>query len=169
MAACSALGCSRAAVARGWCGKHYQAWKVHGDPLGSRPKRPDFAGCRRKDSYVIHQIDKVPKLAHVLVAERALGRSLPAGAVVHHVDEDPSNNAPSNLVICPDQSYHMLLHCRMRALAGCGHADWRKCGICKTYDAPENLAFRAAGKVYHRACDAERARQYRANLKQPKE
>jgi hypothetical protein len=30
---CSVEGCERAPVARGWCGKHYQRWRNHGDPL----------------------------------------------------------------------------------------------------------------------------------------
>ncbi len=53
-------------------------------------------------------------LEHHVVAERALGHALPAGAVVHHVDEDTTNNAPNNLVICQDDNYHKLLHARKR-------------------------------------------------------
>jgi HNH endonuclease len=52
---------------------------------------------------------------HVLVAEKALGKPLPKGAIVHHVDGNTLNNAPSNLVICQDQAYHCLLHKRQRA------------------------------------------------------
>jgi len=51
---------------------------------------------------------------HRLVAEAALGKPLPKGAVIHHVDGDGRNNAPSNLVICQDHRYHMLLHQRLR-------------------------------------------------------
>jgi CRISPR/Cas system-associated exonuclease Cas4 (RecB family) len=47
---------------------------------------------------------------HVAVAEAALGKKLPKGAVVHHVDLNPLNNDASNLVVCPSQSYHLLLH-----------------------------------------------------------
>jgi hypothetical protein len=53
---------------------------------------------------------------HILVAESVLGHSLPAGAVVHHVDGNKHNNAPGNLVICEDDAYHRLLHTRMRRL-----------------------------------------------------
>ena len=53
---------------------------------------------------------------HVLIAERVLGRPLPPKAVVHHHDENKSNNANSNLVICDSQSYHRILHERMRLL-----------------------------------------------------
>lgn len=53
---------------------------------------------------------------HVLVAEAALGKHLPAGAEVHHVDGDGRNNANRNLVICQDKAYHKLLHWRERVI-----------------------------------------------------
>lgn len=30
---CSVEGCDRLAIARGWCGKHYQRWSHNGDPV----------------------------------------------------------------------------------------------------------------------------------------
>ena len=74
-----------------------------------------------------------------LVAEESLGKSLPVGAVVHHVNGNKVDNRPSNLVICQDTAYHFLLHVRMRALRVCGHANWRKCGYCGEYDDPLKL------------------------------
>ena len=92
---------------------------------------------------------------HSLIAERALGKPLPRGAVVHHVDENPRNNAPSNLIICPDQAYHMLMHRRGRALRECGNANWLRCQFCKTYDAPEAITWNAAsGSGHHKTCRA---------------
>lgn len=79
------------------------------------------------------------QVEHVRVAEAVLGRVLPTGACVHHVDHDRTNNARSNLVICPSQAYHSLLHRRERALDACGHADWLKCAYCGKYDDPANL------------------------------
>lgn len=76
---------------------------------------------------------------HILVAERALGRSLPLGAQVHHVNDNRGDNRGSNLVLCPSQGYHSLLHQRARALAACGHAGWLKCSYCKQYDEPSRL------------------------------
>jgi endogenous inhibitor of DNA gyrase (YacG/DUF329 family) len=54
---------------------------------------------------------------HVLVAEKALGKPLPKGAVVHHHNKITSDNRNNNLVICQDQSYHNILHSRMRKIA----------------------------------------------------
>lgn len=76
---------------------------------------------------------------HVLVAERILGKRLPAGAEIHHIDGNKRNNTPSNLVICPSREYHLLLHMRERALNACGNASWRHCYYCKEYDALSNL------------------------------
>lgn len=43
---CRIDGCGRRAVARGWCGKHYQAWRAKGDPLApDRRKDVKYAGC----------------------------------------------------------------------------------------------------------------------------
>ena len=93
------------------------------------------------------------KLAHVDVAEKALGKPLPNGAEVHHIDENPSNNAPSNLVICPDVAYHKLLHQRQRAFDACGHYGWRKCQFCRQYDDSAHL-WTSRKKAYHRGCAA---------------
>ena len=89
---------------------------------------------------------------HRLVAEKALGRFLPPGVEVHHVDERGNNNANSNLVICQDSEYHKLLHTRMRALAICGNPNWRKCRYCEKYDDPANLLNYAKNYYNHRSC-----------------
>lgn len=90
---------------------------------------------------------------HTLVAERALGKHLPVGAEVHHVNEDKSDNRPENLVIVQDSSYHQLLHRRMRAYRACGDARALKCCYCGKYDAPENLkSFAVHSTARHLEC-----------------
>lgn len=91
-------------------------------------------------------------LEHRIIAEAALGRELPRGVEVHHVDGDRGNNARNNLVICQDAAYHQLLEMRTRALKACGHATWRKCTFCQQWDAPESLYIPRNGTVEHRAC-----------------
>ena len=72
------------------------------------------------------------KPKHVWIAEQVLGHPLLPGAVVHHVDEDTLNNANSNLVICQDKAYHMLLHVRMRVVrTGADPNTERLCWDCK--------------------------------------
>lgn len=146
------------------CGKHYQRFKIYGDPLHPFLHARGGAGHRRADGYVRTQVDGITKYEHVRVAERALGKPLPPGAIVHHVDENPSNNAPTNLVICPDDAYHLLLHQRMRAMAACGNPSWRLCCHCSKYDDPANL--HVGRNTYHRSCNTERHRQYMANRRE---
>lgn len=68
------------------------------------------------------------RLEHVVIAERAIGRPLPDRSEVHHVDGRRHNNAHSNLVICQDHAYHMLLHKRARVLRAGGDPNVH--GIC---------------------------------------
>jgi len=82
--------------------------------------------------YRTKRVDGRTMFEHILIVESVLGRKLPAGAVVHHVDGDPSNNAHSNLVLCPSQAYHMLLHARARTLAAGANPDThRVCSKCR--------------------------------------
>lgn len=47
---------------------------------------------------------------HRLVMEQMIGRYLEPEEQVHHVDEDRTNNSPSNLKLCPSQKDHSLEH-----------------------------------------------------------
>lgn len=44
---------------------------------------------------------------HRLIAEQKLGRYLTPTEVVHHVDDDPANNAPENLVVYETNGEHL--------------------------------------------------------------
>jgi hypothetical protein len=93
---------------------------------------------------------------HRTLAEKALGRPLPAEVEVHHFDENKANNAPGNLVICPNKKYHKLLHTRQRALAESGDPDKRKCGYCHKWDHVEAMSVVTSRPTvhYHRSCAA---------------
>ena len=53
---------------------------------------------------------------HRLVVEKVLGRKLKTEECVHHVNEIKHDNTNKNLVLCPDASYHQLLHARQRVV-----------------------------------------------------
>lgn len=91
---------------------------------------------------------------HILIAEKALGKPLPPGAVVHHANGTRNSGT---LVICQDEAYHQFLHHRMRALKECGHADWRKCQYCHQYDDPQNMCIQKIkrGSAFHKKCRAK--------------
>jgi hypothetical protein len=106
-------------------------------------KRPDHPRADKR-GYV---------LEHILIVERILGKPLPPNACIHHINENPADNRPKNLIVCPDNTYHKLVHQRLRALKSCGYAYWRKCKFCGQYDDPKNLYIgRNNENVIHREC-----------------
>jgi recombinational DNA repair protein (RecF pathway) len=75
---------------------------------------------------------------HVDVAVRALGRSLPHNAVVHHVNGNARDNRNTNLVVLQNSSEHTALHYRQRVLrAGGDPFNQHLCVKCGAVKAPE--------------------------------
>ena len=120
--------------------------------------------CIGTHGYHVINIRGDVKCMHEVIVEKALGRPLKRPEQVHHVDEDKINNSPGNLVVCPDQKYHYLLHLRARAFRESGHYDWRRCSFCKTWDDPAQMWFRAngakSGSYAHRSCFNAYRRRY---------
>lgn len=124
------------------CGEPAHISPVTNTALGYRKGEPRrfIAGHHGyKDNirgYRTWTINGVVKYRHVVVAERALGKELPEGAVVHHVDGDKFNNRNSNLVICQSQSYHAILHARTRVYMAGGDPDTQAvCSGCRALKA----------------------------------
>jgi hypothetical protein len=115
---------------------------VKGQPLrfarGHKARKP-ITGYRR--TYIGGETIAV----HRLRAEKALGRPLPAGAVVHHADGSKDEGA--QLVICQDNGYHRLLHARMRIKAAGGDPNThRVCCGCQLAKPIANFNRRRSGK-----------------------
>ncbi len=167
MKACSIEMCCGEVVAKGLCNKHYKKLRRYGDPLaGYEEKAEKGDGSLQEGRYHRRFIDGKEKMEHVLIAEQAIGKHLPKGACVHHVDGNPHNNTHSNLIVCPTHAYHMLIHQREAAFTASGNASWRKCNRCHKYDAPANLYISTNfSTVYHRSCEAEYARKRRSAIK----
>lgn len=84
--------------------------------------------------------------------EKIIGRLLPKGSVVHHVDENRLNNRNDNLVVCEDESYHRLLHRRMNALRVTGNPNSRFCPYCKRWDDPSDAMYLGDTQSWHKGC-----------------
>ena len=146
---CKIEGCGKAVESRGWCKMHYSRSINHSDLLVAQ-RRANGEGTPDKGYWRISK-DGRRLGEHVLVAEKALGKSLPKGVIVHHVDESKANNKNNNLVICPSAAYHALIHQRMRALEASGNASYRKCSFCKKHDDPDEMYEnkRKNGSIFH--------------------
>ena len=49
---------------------------------------------------------------HIVIAEKALGRRLKRGEVVHHINMQKTDNRKTNLLVCTS-AYHAWLHQEM--------------------------------------------------------
>lgn len=89
------------------------------------------------------------------VVKKALGKPIPKGAVVHHINGDHADNRNFNLVLCENTEYHHLLHIRMKAYNKTGHPNYRVCAVCKKYDNPNimrKITNSYVGKYQHVGC-----------------
>jgi hypothetical protein len=112
-------------------------------------------------------VDSHPKMSTVkrvktciLIAEKALGKYLPDNAIIHHANENKLDDRNSNLVICENETYHRLLHKRLRAYKACGKAWYMKCKICKQYDDPKSMSY-SNNTYWHKECARIRSQKQR--------
>ena len=141
--------CESFVVSKGFCDKHRQRIRKHGNLEISRNE--NGTGSIRADGYVRVGINNRSKLMHVLIAEKALGKQLTLKAIVHHVDGNPTNNENKNLVICPNAAYHFLLHRRQEAMKACGDPNMLKCSFCHAWDSPEKITT-CRRHYFHKKC-----------------
>ncbi len=159
-AKCSVPECSYFVRSKGLCNRHYLRLSRYGRLHSIQRERG--TGTIKNNGYIAVRNNGLT-YEHRNIAEAVLVRPMSGTEEIHHVDGNPSNNANSNLVICPSRAYHMLLHKRARALKACGHADWLNCCYCGKHDKPENLKIYSKSPPRHSVCAAKYLRQWRTN------
>lgn len=105
-------------------GNKYRLGKYHTEEskekmrkANSRENHPQWKGGRLIRAGYVRILNDEGNyvLEHRLVAEKALGRELKKGEMVHHINGDKTDNRNCNLLIC-DQAYHNWLEGRMAYL-----------------------------------------------------
>ena len=88
---------------------HYKVWnKGIQSPLRME-KHPGWKGGIKigYNGYVIVRRYRKDCLQHRIIAEIKIGRKLRKGEVVHHIDENKTNNDPNNLMVFSSSSEHI--------------------------------------------------------------
>lgn len=154
---CCISGCNKLKkYGNGMCGMHWVRRYRKG--IDQTIIRKKGEGSIYNTGYLYHTKNGKRKAEHVLIAEKAMGKELPKGVMVHHVNEDKLDNRSTNLVVCQNVSYHKLLHRRMDAINAGYLPHWRKCWVCKQYDDPDNLYIN--GQVGHKSCISKHNAKY---------
>lgn len=147
------------------CGQELSSTKVRFRAGHNMRVQPHPARAQQKPDkrgYTRATRNGIRRHIHRFIAEQVVGRVLPRSVRVHHVDENPMNNAHANLVVCENHSYHKLLHSRAAALRATGDPHKRRCAYCRKWGLPEEdlAAYQRRDTIplfVHLKCSAARA------------
>lgn len=139
---CQVDGCEKIAIARGWCGAHYQMWKRHGDPVAQKAKHfdpvesfnakvvrsdngcIDWVGATIKDGYGMMKVNGKSILAHRFSYEMSHGK-IPEGMLVCHSCDNPRCVNPEHLFLGSHQDNMDDMISKRRDHKSCGEGHGR--------------------------------------------
>src|SRR6266568_3226024 len=119
---------------------------------------PNWNGSRLPSGHIMLSIYGRAMLEHRYVMEQILGRPLGRWEFVHHIDNDPGNNDPTNLVVVTPAE-HSGLHTRL--FRSPSH---QECGRCRQIKPIELFPKPKSGKSRSwrcRLCKREMQREAR--------
>jgi len=104
------------------CTTFHRHRKAEGVPLRERLGAPGKQNYQYKDgSWALNQkLHRIYGRAAREVATALFGEPIPKGWHVHHMNENPAYNDPTNLVLFPGNSEHMKYHQRLLMLQRAG-------------------------------------------------
>ena len=111
---------------------------------------------------------------HIIVAENKIRRPLFKEEHVHHINGNPSDNDPANLLICKGAAEHMKIHADKKILAASGNPSiHRICGRCKqvllkTQFSPSSSRGRKCLSSTCKPCRSEKEKTRQWQLKEMK-
>lgn len=168
-APCSVDGCDRAAVARGWCAKHWARWKRNGSPdavqvirgddearFWSKVEKAGDEGCwtwtaaRTRDGHGRFRTPTSHVLAHRWSYERLVG-PIPEGLVLDHLCRNPPCVNPAHLEPVTAEE-------NVARGTGPSAANAAKTHCPRGHEYSEANTRRRNGRRHCRACDADRPR-----------
>jgi len=110
---------------------------------------------------------------HILVMEKHLGRYLKKGEVIHHINENKSDNRLENLMLFPNAGSHTAYHFKIRRnkkILLTEKRGWKICKNCNNKLSSSNFGKSKYNcdklRTWCKKCENERNRIYRNKLKQ---
>jgi len=127
---------------------------IHGHNSHNYGTHPTYNGGKKRhtEGYLCTRVFGHPRADwqgyvanHILIMEMSIKRHILPYEVVHHIDEDVTNNDIGNLMLFSTIGSHQRYHARLRAFKACGYWNWLKCRYCKEYDNPKNMILSDSG------------------------
>ena len=159
-AVCVIDGCEKRRAGKGWCAKHYNRWRVHGDPLVTT--RPNYGSGRQRSGEYVHLVKPGHPIADArgrVLEHRFLmweaGLLTDPDDVVHHLNGVKDDNRKENLEVL-DLAEHTRRHLQEQGYVTnqlgrfptgthsvAGYKRGCRCGICTKANTDYRRAARA--------------------------